>query len=83
LKQEVYRKVSDKFYTLLQGLINRAVVTGTRIWDGRPRNLNLNLIPGREENYVFNKAPISSVAATQRNTQWIWSQLQGRKAAVD
>jgi len=62
LKQEVHRKVSDNFYTLLQGLINSAFVTGTRIWDGRPRNPNL--IPGGEENYVFTKAPMSSVAAT-------------------
>jgi hypothetical protein len=42
---------------------------------------NVALFPVGEENYVLTKAPISSVAATQLNMRWIWSQLQGRKAA--
>jgi len=39
------------------------------------------LFPVGEENYIFTKAPVSSVATTQLNAQWIWSQLQVRKAA--
>ena len=44
---------------------------------------NVDLFPAGEENYVFTKAPISSVGTTQFNTQWILSQLQESKAAVE
>jgi hypothetical protein len=77
-KQYVEKSVTN-FTHFFKGLLIAQLLQGLEY--GMDDRGIVALFSVGEENYVFTKAPISSVAATRLKTQWMWSQLQGRKAA--